>query len=141
MSKGEQAPGENFEARKIFLKDEASKLVKYFLASLTIPEKDMWVNLSPYQHDRIITQEFGITEMGKDMLAQDYLLKQVTSSVMYPEGAVGKEFWNKIYQEAYKRFGTTNIPVNTFNKVWIIPDKASVYENAVDNPRLLLIAN
>ena len=29
------------------LKDEATKLIKYFLASLTIPEKDLWVNLSP----------------------------------------------------------------------------------------------
>jgi len=27
------------------LKDESSKLIKYFLASLTIPEKDLWVNL------------------------------------------------------------------------------------------------
>ena len=29
-----------------------------------------------------------------------------------------------------KKFGTTNIPVNTFNKVWIVPEKAIVYENA-----------
>ena len=29
------------------LKDESRKLIKYFLASLTIPEKDLWVNLSP----------------------------------------------------------------------------------------------
>ena len=30
------------------LKDESQKLIKYFLASLTVPEKDLWVNLSPY---------------------------------------------------------------------------------------------
>jgi hypothetical protein len=29
------------------LRTEAAKLIKYFLASLTIPEKDLWVNLSP----------------------------------------------------------------------------------------------
>ena len=29
------------------LKTEATKLIKYFLASLTIPEKDLWVNLKP----------------------------------------------------------------------------------------------
>jgi hypothetical protein len=28
------------------LKTESTKLIKYFLASLTIPEKDLWVNLS-----------------------------------------------------------------------------------------------
>jgi len=31
------------------LKLEATKLIKYFLASLTIPEDDLWVNLSPYE--------------------------------------------------------------------------------------------
>ncbi len=51
------------------LKQEASKLIKYFLASLTIPEKDLWVNLSPYEKDRIIPQSFGLTEMGRDLLA------------------------------------------------------------------------
>ena len=35
-----------------------------------------------------------------------------------------------VYEEAAKRYGTTNIPVNTFNKVWIVPEKAVVYENA-----------
>ena len=29
------------------LKQESTRLIKYFLASLTIPEKDLWVNLSP----------------------------------------------------------------------------------------------
>ncbi|MBI3602070.1 MAG: hypothetical protein HY209_04180, partial [Candidatus Omnitrophica bacterium] len=60
------------------LKDESAKLIKYFLASLTIPEKDLWVNLSPYEKDRIIPNSFGLTEMGRDLLAEDYLLKQIT---------------------------------------------------------------
>ena len=62
------------------LKQEATKLIKYFLASLTIPEKDLWVNLSPYEKDRIIPQSFGLTEMGRDLLAEDYMLKQITAS-------------------------------------------------------------
>jgi len=112
------------------LKDESSKLIKYFLASLTIPENDLWVNLSPYEKDRIIPQSFGLTEMGRDLLAEDYMLKQITASLIYPEDEVGKKFWKRIYEEAQKKFGTTNIPVNTFNKVWIVPEKAVVYENA-----------
>ena len=35
-----------------------------------------------------------------------------------------------MYEEAAKKYGTTDIPVNTFNKVWIVPEKAVVYENA-----------
>ena len=33
-------------------KEEYTKLVKYFLASLTVPDKDQWVNLSPYEKNR-----------------------------------------------------------------------------------------
>jgi tetratricopeptide (TPR) repeat protein len=112
------------------LKDESIKLIKYFLASLTIPEKDLWVNLSPYEKNRIVPESFGQTEMGRDLLAEDYMLKQITASLIYPEGEIGKKFWKRIYREAAKKFGTTNIPVNTFNKVWIVPEKAVVYENA-----------
>ena len=111
------------------LKQESIKLIKYFLASLTIPEKDLWVNLSPYEKDRVVPESFGQTEMGRDLLAQDYILKQITASLIYPEDEIGKKFWKRVYEEAAKKFGTTNIPVNTFNKVWIVPEKAVVYEN------------
>jgi len=112
------------------LKQEANKLIKYFLASLTIPDKDLWVNLSPYEKDRIIPQSFGLTAMGRDLLAEDYMLKQVTASLIYPEDMIGKKFWKRIYEEAFKKYGTTDIAVNTFNKVWIVPQKAVVFENA-----------
>lgn len=115
------------------LKEESTKLIKYFLASLTIPEKDLWVNLSPYEKDRIIPQSFGLTDMGRDLLAEDYMLKQITASLFYPDDEVGKRFWNRVYAEALQRFGTTNIPVSTFNKVWIVPETAVVYENAQTN--------
>ncbi|MDE2028710.1 MAG: metallophosphoesterase, partial [Candidatus Omnitrophica bacterium] len=48
--------------------------------------------------------------------------------LIYPEKGLGKEFWNRVYSESLRRFGTTQIPVNTFNKVWIVADRASVYE-------------
>ncbi len=108
---------------------EFKQLIKYFLASLTIPEKDLWVNLSPYEGQRIIPQAFGQTEMGRDLLGQDYVLKQITASLIYPESELGKKFWADVYKKAHERFGTTNIPVNTFNKVWIVPDEAMVYEH------------
>ncbi len=110
-------------------KTEADRLIKYFFACLTVPEKDMWVNLSPHEKGRIIPNEFGITEAGRDLLAQDYILKQLTASLIYPEDELGKKFWEKVYKQAYEQYGTTDIPVNTFNKVWIIPDKALVVES------------
>ena len=126
------------------LKVQSNQLIKYFLASLTVPEKDLWVNLSPHEKDRIIPDAFGVTEMGRDLLAEDYILKQITSSLVFPENELGKKFWETIYAEAH----TTDIPPYAFNpphrfavgeaspnlegwagKVWIVPEKAVVYEN------------
>lgn len=109
--------------------EEASLLVRYFLASLTLPEDELWVNLSPYESDRIIPEELSLTEMGRDMLAQDYVLKQLASTLTYPEDKTGKQFWKSTYDKVVETFGTLNIPVDTFNKVWILPKNALVYES------------
>ncbi len=118
----------NTRASQAEIKKESEKLAKYFLASLTIPEKDLWVNLSPYEHDRIVPEAFGQTQMGRDLLAQDYVLKQISASLIYPENELGKEFWSRVYAQAREKLGTNEIPAGTFNKVWIMPDQAEVYE-------------
>ena len=116
-----QLAGEAFRA-------ESRVLISYFLASLTTPEEDMWVNLSPEEQDRIIPESLGATGLGVEMLAQDYLLKQLTASLIYPENDLGRDFWDRIYKKVDALYGHRNIPVNTFNKVWIFPDEAEVYE-------------
>ncbi|MEI6438030.1 MAG: hypothetical protein WCO69_04695 [Candidatus Omnitrophota bacterium] len=108
------------------LKDESTKLVKYFLATLTTPATDLWVNLSPYEKGRVIPEFFGLTEMGRDLLAQDYTLKQLSSSLLAPDTALGKAFWSKVYAKAQELYGSTDVPVDTFNKVWIMPDAADI---------------
>lgn len=123
IEKGDQALNE------ADFKKEANKLIKYFLAALTVNEKEMWVNLSPYEKNRIIPEHFGQTEMGRDLLAQDYLLKQLTASLMIPENDLGTEFWTRVHTKAKERFGTEEVPMNTFNKIWIVPEKAFVYEH------------
>lgn len=110
------------------LKAESLKVIKYFFAALTVPEEEMWVNLSPYEADRIVPEHFGNTEMGRDLLAQDYLLKQLTASLMFPDDKVGSEFWKRVYAKSKELYGRTDLPFNTFNKVWIIPDSATLFE-------------
>ena len=118
---------QRFECAQV--KKQSDRLIKYFLACLTIPENNQWVNLSPYEKQRIIPEDLGQTVLGQDMLAQDYILKQLTASLIYPEKNLGKNFWDKVYAKASQKYGTTQIPVNTFNKVWILPDTAKVYEH------------
>lgn len=109
------------------LSRDTEKLVKYFLTSLTVPEDKLWVNLSPYEADRIIPTEFGQTDMGRELLAQDYLLKQLSASMIYPEKDLGQKFWKRVHDLARSKFGTADIPMNTFNKIWIVPQEAVIH--------------
>ncbi|MBF0387832.1 MAG: hypothetical protein HQL20_08255 [Candidatus Omnitrophica bacterium] len=118
----------NDQAAADRIKEESERMVKYFLAAVTVPEKDQWVNLSPVEHDRMIADTLGQTDLGRDMLAQDYVLKQFTASMLNPDSVAGKEFWSRVYAEAQARFGSTDVPVDAFNKVWIMPDTAEVFE-------------
>ncbi len=112
---------------------EYAKLIRYFMAALTVPDDAQWVNLSPYEKDRVIPEVFGRTGMGRALLAQDYILKQVSAGLLDPGTATGREFWDKVYSSTLAKFGRTDIPLNMLNKVWILPDKAVIYEkgNAV----------
>jgi len=114
------------------LRKESQKLINYFMAALTVPEDEMWVNLSPYEKDRIVAEGLGNTELGRDLLAQDYILKQITASLMNPEGELGNKYWQKVHKLAQEKFGTTEIPTNTFNKIWIVPEEAVIYINGTN---------
>jgi len=110
------------------LKSETEKLVKYFLAALTIPDKEVWVNLSPTEKDRIIPDVLGQTVMGKTMLEQDYLLKQVAASLTNPDTDLGKKYWDEVNSQnavIARNEGTKQ----SLSKVWIVPAKAEVLES------------
>jgi len=105
---------------------EAMRLIKYFMAALTVPESDLWVNLSPYEKDRVIAPGFGKTDMGSDMLAQDYLLKRLSASLTYPKGNLGEDYWRQLRAEMSDRFGSADRTVETMHRIWIVPDIADV---------------
>ena len=112
--------GDAFEA-------ESQKLLSYFYAAMTVPEDEMWVNLSPYEEHRIMADGLKNTVLGRDMLAQDYLLKQLSASMAYPEDALGQKFWQRVRQKVKTHYGNAEVPLNTFNKIWIVPDQAKVF--------------
>lgn len=98
------------------LKNETQKIINYFLAALSMPKESLWVNLSPYEKERVIEPELSGTEIGRDMLIEDYKLKLLTSSLTHPETKLGKEYWEKN-------------GANSFKKVWITPSKSRILEN------------
>jgi hypothetical protein len=109
-----------------YLGEVSLRLTKYFLTALTVPDDHLWVNLSPHEKDRIIPDDLAQTQMGVDLLVQDYILKQVTSTAMYPEKGTGRKYW----QEIYERTGSETDPtsINTYQKIWITPESAKIVE-------------
>ena len=122
------------------LRIEAEKIGKYFLAALTIPEDDLWVNLSPYEQDRIMPDGLSMTDLGKDMLGEDYVLKQLAASLTYPDSETGKQYWQSINGVGANDHSPA---ANNFNKVWIVPDKIHIYESpsmvVIDYARLKVL--
>ena len=115
------------------LREVSQKLLSYFYATMTVPEEEMWVNLSPYEENRIMAEGLGNTVLGRDMLAQDYMLKQLSASMAYPEEEMGRQFWQRVRTKAMDEYGQADIPMNTFNKIWIVPAtaKVHVHQNSV----------
>ena len=87
----------------------------------------MWVNLSPFEKNRIIPEAFGITDMGRDLLAQDYVLKQVASALTDPETKLGEAFFKSL--KGHNDTLTDAAIQDHLSKIWIVPDSAEVYEN------------
>ena len=109
-------------------KQESMKFIKYFLATLTIPDDQQWVNLSPYEKDRVIPENLEKTDLGRDLLLQDYILKQFSSSLMSPERSLGKALWKEIFDKMDQRGRDIEGIKDLFHKIWIVPNKARVYE-------------
>ncbi|NTV30076.1 MAG: hypothetical protein HGA80_08365, partial [Candidatus Omnitrophica bacterium] len=114
---------------------ETDKIIKYFLTFITIPDEDLWVNLSPAEPDRIIPPALGRTLAGQALLTFDYQLKQLAASITNPDTGPGRLFWSKVYAEASRLYGTTDIPLSAYNKVWFTPKRAIIYEK--DNAALV----
>jgi len=134
----------NYPLRTDVLRAEAEKMGRYFMAALAIPEKDLWVNLSPYEPERICMDALAATDLGKDMLGEDYVLKQLASSLTCPETEAGKAYWgainnlNRSLSEPRPSIRSANgrntqgaariETTQSFNKIWIVPGKITVYE-------------
>lgn len=99
-------------------KKTLDRLLSYFCAALTLPSENLWVNLSPYEADRIMNDNVAVTELGRDLLGLDYILKQLSSSLTHPDTPSGKSYWNMKNQ---------NAKFDSFNKIWIIPESADLY--------------
>lgn len=113
-----------------------------FLTGLDVPNYKFWVNLNPWEVDRIIDEELGQSEVGKIMLEADLQMKKDFSNYGNPcVNKTGKILWSlldkkreALVQQCMKKFpgqiyNTDNINFQSVTMHWIIPDKVYVYSN------------
>ncbi|MGA7343356.1 MAG: toll/interleukin-1 receptor domain-containing protein [Terracidiphilus sp.] len=116
---------------------EDQTLSEYFYTSLVLKNELQWVNLSAYESDRMLPPELSGTSMGKNLLSQDCMLKRLTASFMHPDSPIGREYWNAVYAEARRLFGTSKLPFRSFQKVWVRASKADVYSGTRSRDKLM----
>jgi hypothetical protein len=122
-----------------FATADAVESVRYFRTALALPDTALWVNLSPYEQERVIDEGLSASDLGKVMLEQDYVLKQFASSLTHPESEIGKRYWAAV-QAVGKDDGAAAL-----TKVWIVPDNVSLAQDGgsafIESARLRVLTD
>lgn len=125
----------------VTIEDETEISLISFSTGLTLPESEFWVNLNPWEPDRIIEKDLGTTDVGRIMLEADLRMKKDFSRYEDPcESETGVEFWKllgekreELVKEIMKRHPDEIKDVNEVQfapvtRHWIVPDKVEAYE-------------
>jgi len=102
----------------------AQGLADMFVSALALPVSSLWVNLSPSEKDRIIEPSVRESSLAKILLDQDYLLKQLASSLTNPNTELGKAYWAERAST-----GSATKTSEEF-KVWIMPKNVAIAADA-----------
>jgi hypothetical protein len=101
------------------LRSEGQKVIDFFGESFSTDVTNVWVNFSPCESNRMLPDALAGTELGKALLEIDYRLKLFSASCLHPDSAIGRAYWNELYQRSHHEFGSSNIPFQSYQKVTI----------------------
>ena len=92
------------------------KFRQYFNTFLVVDGDNLHANLSPFEEFSGLPVPLQGTLLGKDLLAQDLVLKDFTAKLLYPEAQTGKQFWQEVEQA-----GCFNKLSDFCFRVWVVP--------------------
>jgi hypothetical protein len=114
-----------------------------FNTGLAVPDDKFWVNLNPWEPDRIIDEQLWQSEVGRIMLEADLQMKKDLSNYGNPcSNETGKALWKLLHekqdtliQRCMMMFpgeikDINNIWFSPVMSSWIVPDKVYAYTNA-----------
>jgi hypothetical protein len=115
-----------FEHRDVpFDQGGVDRAARIFLSGLAFDAKDLWVNLSPYEEDRVMSPLLAVTELGEILVQQDYVLKKRAALLTHPDTRQGQVFWSQLANPSQNK--TSGKSAHALTKVWIVPQFADVY--------------
>ena len=126
----------------IDIEDATELSLNSFFISLTIPNDKFWVNLNPWEADRIIEEDLEGTDVGKIMLEADFQMKKDFCKYEDPcTSEIGETYWmllNEKKEDLIKRCmqkhpgqikDTKNVLFQAATRHWIVPDRVDVFGN------------
>jgi hypothetical protein len=99
-----------------------------FFVWLALPPDAFWVNLHPYQPERIIDPRLAGTEAGRVLLESNMLLKRALAAAQHPDTPTGANWWREVARLYGDRY-VTGCPGVT-HRFWISPAPATVHATA-----------
>lgn len=112
----------------------------WFLVGLSLPNHKFWVNLNPWEHERIIDEDLGRTDVGRIMLEADFQMKKDVCKYENPcESDIGEEFWSlldrkreELVEECKSMYpgeikSVNNVLFAAATRHWIVPDTITGY--------------
>lgn len=112
-----------------------------FFIGLTIPNDKFWVNLNPWEPDRIIEEDLDATDVGKIMLEADLQMKKDFCKYKDPcTSKIGETYWGLLDEKReelikkcmQKHLGQIkdikNVQFQVATRHWIVPNSVDVYE-------------
>jgi hypothetical protein len=97
-------------------------LMDEFVALAALSPDDIWVNLSPFEPNRILSPALSNHPLGEILIQQDMALKQTAAKVVHPDHRFGRVFWQEWLADGGE--------MTMGNKVWIVPAQAQVNERS-----------
>ena len=132
----------NLANQKIDIEKTNDGNLNAFFTGLTLSNSKFWVNLNPWESDRIIDSDLKKTDVGKVMLLADLQMKKDFSKYENPcNSTIGKEYWSRLetksgqllstLQKKYPDYSidSTHVSFSPVTRHWIIPDTVNLYQS------------
>lgn len=112
----------------------------WFLIGLSLPDYKFWVNLNPWESDRIIDEDLGRTDVGRIMLEADFQMKKDFCKYQNPgESDIGEKYWSlldgkreELVEKCMNMYpgeidSVHNVLFAAATRHWIVPDTITGY--------------